>query len=131
MSVKIEAGKAWMIEKQGDYFIEKSGILLPGGLIISSPAILESGLKQKIVLHKSWDQVQVWSDPAYSVVKGHLPGKLVVAGQVLHHSLSPIYGIRTFSLIGVGATISWGEVGADDYMKVENTIDLPGEVISK
>ncbi len=126
MSVKIEVGKAWMIEKQGDYFAEKSGILLPGGSIISSPAILSGRLKHTIILYNSWNKIQVWSNPAYSVVKGHLPGELEVEGQVLHHSLSTRYGTRTFALIGVGATIRCG-VGSGNYLKVENRVDLNGE----
>ena len=128
MSAKIEAGKGWMIEKQGDFFVKKSEILLPGGLIIPSPSHINGHLKHAIKLYNFWNKIEVWSHPAHSVVKGHLPGELVVEGQVLHHSLSSIYGVRKFSLIGVGAVISFGDIGSDNYLKVKNLVDLSGEL---
>lgn len=128
MSANIEAGKEWVVSQQiGEP--GKSGILqsgpLPGPVHINGhPENLS------LKLYKSGGLVEISSGITHSVVKGYLPDEVMIKGQVLYHALSQKYGASTFVLIGLGAAIKFGE-GHDDYLKVENLIDVSGVAISK
>jgi hypothetical protein len=127
MSAKIEAGKNWIIEKHGDFHLEKSGVLLPSGLLVASPAYLNGHLKQRVRLYAFGAMVEVFSKPAYSIISGHLPDEADAKGQVLYNSLSPEYGKTTLTLVGLNAEVCWGDLGSDNYIKVGNLVDLSGK----